>query len=87
MPQLVRNIISGQYRPISSQYSTEIRDLVRVMLMKESSQRPGINAILGKSVVRSIISGFLDNNEHNVSSVLVFGYICIMHVLTNLGGV
>lgn len=67
MPQLVRNIISGQYRPISSQYSQPARDLVRLMLMKDPKQRPGINAILNQPVVRNIISNFLDQNERHVS--------------------
>lgn len=72
MPQLVRNIINGQYRAVSSQYSQPVRDLVQAMLTKDPKLRPGINSVLNQPVVRNIIAQFLDKNEHNVSAVCVF---------------
>ena len=83
MPQLVRNIVNGQYRPISTQYSQQARDLVKAMLMKDPKMRPGINSILSQPVVRNIISQFLDRNEHQVFCLTsCANYICITAMLS-----
>lgn len=78
MPQLVRNIVNGQHRPISTQYSQQARDLVKAMLLKDPKMRPGINSILSQPVVRNIISQFLNQGEHHV--ILAFdGVVLFMH--------
>lgn len=66
MRQLVQNIIKGQYRPVSSQYSQPLRDLVAETLAKDPKKRPGINSLLSRPVIRDKISNFLDNIERNV---------------------
>jgi len=46
MKGLVLKILRGQYSPISSQYSGNMREMISRMLMKDPSKRPSINQIL-----------------------------------------
>jgi hypothetical protein len=59
MKQLVVNIIKATPAPPSSTYSAEMRELVRDMLQKNPKQRPGINSILAKPLMRSKITELL----------------------------
>lgn len=62
MQQLVQNIQTGNGAVISNncQYSPCLKELVKDMLLRNSTLRPGINAILSRPVVKNRISSFLD---------------------------
>ena len=65
MRALASNIINGVGAaiPSSAPYSVAMKDLVRSMLMKNHSQRPGINAILKLPLLKQYISSFLDSSR------------------------
>ena len=65
MTQLCQNIQTGSGAVICKTlaYSTALKDLCKDMLQKNSVLRPGINAILGRPVVKSRISSFLDASK------------------------
>jgi Protein kinase domain len=62
MAQLCQNIQTGNGGVISSSlhYSPSLKELVKDMLQRNSTLRPGINAILSRPVVKVRISCFLD---------------------------
>lgn len=62
MAQLCQNIQTGNGAVISSSlhYSESLKELVKDMLQRNSTLRPGINAILSRPVVKVRISCFLD---------------------------
>ena len=62
MAQLCQNIQTGNGAVInpSLQYSPSLKELVKDMLQRNSTLRPGINAILSRPVVKVRISCFLD---------------------------
>ena len=41
--QLLANIKSGRYKPLSQDFSREVRDLVEKLLRSNSSKRLGVN--------------------------------------------
>ena len=65
MTQLCQNIQTGNGAVVCKTlpYSIPLKDLCRDMLLKNSVLRPGINAILGRPVVKSRISSFLDASK------------------------
>ena len=65
MRTLASNIINGVGAaiPSTAPYSAAMKDLVRAMLMKNYSQRPGINAILKLPLLKQHISSFLDSSR------------------------
>lgn len=63
MRELVSNIKRATPAAPSSQYSKELRDLVNETLIKNPRQRPGINTILSRPVVRSRITNFLNETK------------------------
>lgn len=62
MAQLCQNIQTGNGAVISASlhYSLSLKELVKDMLQRNSTLRPGINAILSRPVVKVRISCFLD---------------------------
>jgi Protein kinase domain len=62
MQELSKNIQTGNGGVICSSlhFSQPLQDLVRDMLLRNSTLRPGINAILSRPVVKACISTFLD---------------------------
>ena len=62
MQELSKNVQTGNGGVICSSlhFSQPLQDLVRDMLLRNSTLRPGINAILGRPVVKACISTFLD---------------------------
>ena len=65
MRALASNIINGVGAaiPPTAPYSLAMKDLVKAMLMKNYSQRPGINAILKLPLLKQYISSFLDSSR------------------------
>ncbi|KAJ9447461.1 putative serine/threonine-protein kinase nek3 [Diplonema papillatum] len=45
MKVLMQKIVRGVYPPISNDYTKHLRDLIKSMLMRESRDRPSINAV------------------------------------------
>lgn len=56
-------IVRGQYPPISSQYSSEIRKLVSQMLARDERQRPNINQVLASPLITRRIRAFLNSSQ------------------------
>lgn len=63
MRQLVYNIMYSQPSPVNNGYSSDLRELYKVMLMKDPRQRPSVNKVLSKPVVRQRISTILNPTE------------------------
>lgn len=59
MKQLCYNIIKTAPAAPPSTYSAELRELVRDLLHKNPKQRPGINAVLARPLMRSKITALL----------------------------
>ncbi len=47
-------------------FTNELRELCKEMLLKNPKQRPGINAVLGKPVMRQRITTILNPSEMKV---------------------
>lgn len=54
-PQIIR----GQYPPLSSRYSTELRSLIDNMITRDPKKRPSINQILAEPIIKNRIQQFL----------------------------
>ncbi|EDV24867.1 uncharacterized protein TRIADDRAFT_25231 [Trichoplax adhaerens] len=59
MKNLVLKIIRGSYPPIPSQYSSELRQLISSLFKRSYRERPSINSVLKKSIIRNRIDKFL----------------------------
>ena len=55
---LAQKIIKGKYPPIHSKYSRQLRELIGEMLLLEPRQRPDMDRILRKPVVKKHIINF-----------------------------
>lgn len=66
MKQLVSNIINNPLSALPSQYSTELRSLVKIMLAKNYKERPSINTILMTPVMRDKIGVILSEQIRQV---------------------
>jgi NIMA (never in mitosis gene a)-related kinase len=60
MQQLVVKICRGNYQPISSRYSQDLKDLVKVMMSLRQGSRPSVNGVLKKKFIQVRISEFLE---------------------------
>lgn len=60
MKQLIQNILHSNPSPLPSVFSKDLRDLARDTLSKNPRDRPAVNAILAKSVMRDRIKSFLN---------------------------
>eukprot|EP00873_Tetraselmis_striata_P046474 jgi/Tetstr1/466738/TSEL_011211.t1 len=56
---LIHKIIRGQYPPLSSRYSTELRSLIDNMITRDPKKRPSINQILAEPIIKNRIQQFL----------------------------
>ncbi len=56
---LALKIVKGQYPPLPSHYSRELRNLVGMLLQTEQRRRPTIHEILKLPVIVNRIKGFL----------------------------
>ncbi|CAI9721160.1 serine serine/threonine-protein kinase Nek1-like [Octopus vulgaris] len=72
---LVFKIVSGRYPPVPSKYSSNLRDLISVMLKRSAIERPSINNVLKypfvvKRLVKFTVGIDLsqNNNPHDVRS-------------------
>ena len=66
MKQLVSNIISNPLPALPTQFSTELRSLIKVMLAKNYKERPSINTILMTPVMRDKIGVILSDQIRQV---------------------
>ena len=66
MRNLVYNIMYAQPAPITAVFSIELKELYKEMLMKNPKQRPSINSILSKGIIRQRISTILNPTEVKV---------------------
>ncbi|KAL5254977.1 hypothetical protein ACHWQZ_G014436 [Mnemiopsis leidyi] len=48
LPALVNKIIKGQYKPVSSNYSSHLREIVDVLLTTDPDKRPGVELVLNQ---------------------------------------
>jgi len=46
LPGLAMRIVQGKYKPISNNYSSKLKDLIKRLLITKPSRRPSINQIL-----------------------------------------
>lgn len=55
MKVLENKIIRGSYAPIPTHYSAKLSELISEMLAKNPRERPGINTILHRPVIKDRI--------------------------------
>ena len=65
MPQLYMKISTGNYPPLSNNFSQDLRNLINAMLNVNSSKRPSIVEILRNKIIKPRIKNFLNENEIN----------------------
>ena len=65
MKGLVVKILKGNYPPIPSCYSQNLRDLIDEMLQKDPHRRPSVKKILEKEFLGSRISHLLSKTVAN----------------------
>ncbi|GAB1597748.1 serine/threonine-protein kinase Nek1-like isoform X3 [Argonauta hians] len=65
---LVFKIVSGKYPPVPAKYSSNLRDLISVMLKRSTTERPSINNVLKYPFIAKRISRFSvgANTPHDV---------------------
>eukprot|EP00741_Cyanophora_paradoxa_P002448 tig00000076_g2373.t1 len=61
MQALIQKIMYGTYAPIPAQYSSDMRDLIRVMLERDPAKRPSINDLLRTPVCAARIAQFMSD--------------------------
>ena len=62
MKGLVLKILRGTYPDIPSNYSTDLKDLISIMLIKDPIKRPSIRKVLEMDFLKSRISELLLNS-------------------------
>jgi NIMA (never in mitosis gene a)-related kinase len=55
MKGLVLKILRGNYPPIPNSYSSDLRNLIAEMLIKDPAKRPSIRKILEKEFLKVIL--------------------------------
>ena len=92
MQELAQNVQTGNGGVICSSlhFSQSLEDLVRDMLLRNSTLRPGINAILGRPVVKACISTFLDASvkckEFSHTVIHGMNILSVEHSVSKLSG-
>jgi NIMA (never in mitosis gene a)-related kinase 1/4/5 len=56
--QLLMRIVKGQYTPVSSKYSSELREIVNKLLLKNQKNRPSIQDILDMPAMKTKMAQF-----------------------------
>ena len=56
---LILKILRGMYQPVSPQYSLALRNLIKVLLSKDSEKRPSITQVLSHPCVREKVAGLV----------------------------
>ena len=79
MKQLIQNIIHASPPSLSAMYSKELKELVKDMLAKNPRDRPGINSVLSRPVVRERITSFLNETMMHVS-IYMLGCYSLLYV-------
>ena len=74
---LAQKIIKGKYPPISAKYSRHLRELIGEMLMLEPRQRPDLDQILRKPVVKKHIVNFFTDIASRPSSSIGEGTMIV----------
>jgi len=62
LPQLAMKIVKGQYNPIPSHYSRELRNLVACLLELNPSKRPSVHDVLKMPIITNRIRKFLSES-------------------------
>ena len=82
--QLASKIIKGRFPPISSRYSSNLKDLIAAMLHTNPSQRPSIERILKMPFVKRHIQDFISDIVNRPSSGIGDGTSVIKIAALNL---
>ena len=64
LPFLAMKIVRGNYAPISSHYSRELRNLITQMLMIDPAKRPNIHQVLRMGFIQARVKNFLNETEY-----------------------
>lgn len=75
MAALMNAIKSGNYAPVSTFYSKNIRDLIGKMLTKDPTKRPSINQIIRMSFIQDQLSHYLDETmvQYELNHTILHG--------------
>ena len=65
LPQLYLKIIKGQYNPVPTNFSKEVRQLIQSMLSIDAAKRPTIKQILQKEIIIRRTKAFLSEFEYD----------------------
>jgi len=60
---LAMQIVRGQYPPLSSTFSRDLRQLVDKLVTQDPSKRPNINTVLKDKLLAPRIKKFLSNDD------------------------
>ena len=76
LPLFCNKISRGIYAPPSSEYSSEIRDLLKKCLTLKPEERPSIDEILNLPLIKNRINNKLNEvqNDQDLSTIMVKKY-------------
>lgn len=63
MQQLAYKILRGNYEPVSSKFSYDLRNLIAAMLKRNPRERPSVNGVLRKAFIMKRCEKFLTNEK------------------------
>lgn len=67
--QLLVNVIQGKFQPLTSRFSSDLRDLVSSMLSQNPSERPTASEILAMPFITSRLCSMIRENESQLKTV------------------
>lgn len=79
LPMLSLKIIRGNYSPISSTVSKDLKNLIQSLIQVEIKNRPSIYEILRNPMIKSRIQNFLNESEYikEFDHSSLHGYVCL----------
>ncbi|EKG06153.1 kinase, putative [Trypanosoma cruzi] len=80
MKGLMAKVLGGEYAPISENFSTQLRDLVRAILVVDANQRPGIREVFQIPYVKEGLKVFRQIVKKNTRIVETVKEAMISHV-------
>ena len=71
MNGLFKRVLKGQYPPIPSHYSMDMRMLIKALLQVNPTQRPTTDQILDMSIVQKRIKKYFSNRDGSISPGII----------------
>ena len=77
LPMLSLKIVRGNYSPIASTVSRELKQLIQCLIQVEIKNRPSIYEILRNNLIKNRIRNFLSDKEYEreFAHTVIHGYV------------